>query len=362
MLGCQIMDFGLRRSFGLERETKAVLGLDIGSSVVKLIRLRKDGADYTVTAAGIAAIAPGEDDANQRKLNVIRAVRQCLDFTGVKGTRVVCGLCGPEVAVRDFKFPSLPAEEVEGAVLLEASQVCPFKTEDSTVDYQLVSDGNGDISGVLVAATNAMIKRKVKIAHEASLNCVLMDVDGLALLNCFNEYEKPEAGRTTAILNVGGSYTTLAIIGDNERPFIRDMIYAGDDIVNQIAAENNMPAEETKAVMLGDSTSGELELGDSLRKSCRKLIVDVTKTSRYYMTQEKTDAVEKILVCGGFALAKGFVEILDSQLPAEVVLWNPFEKVRCRTGRNHRGILQKNVLQKNGPAMAVAAGLAMRSI
>lgn len=356
------MDFGLRRSFRLERETKTVIGLDIGSSAVKLIRLHRDGADYAVTAAGIAAIVPSEGDANLRKINVIRAIRQCLDFTGVKGKRAVCGVCGPEVAVRDFKFPSLPPEEVERAVLLEAAQVCPFKTEDSTVDYQLLSNGNGSARGVLVAATNALIKRKAWLANEASLGCVLMDVDGLALLNCFAECEKSRAGRTTGILNVGGSYTTLAIIGDNERPFVRDMTYAGDAIVNQIAAENNMPAEETKAVLLGDSTTGESELGDSLRKACGNLIVDVTKTSRYYMTQEQTDAVEKIFVCGGFALTKGFVEFLDSQIPAEVVLWDPFDRVKCQVGRNHRGILQKNVLQKNGPALAVAAGLAMRSI
>lgn len=358
------MNWGWRRSFKLERETKTILGLDIGSSAVKLIRLRKDSDGYVVTAAGIAAIAQSDDQTEQRRMNVIRAIRQCLDFTGIKGTIAVCGVCGPEVAVRDFKFPSLPAEEAEGAVLLEASQVCPFKTEDSTVDYQLISNGDEgeSVSGVLVAATNALIKRKSQLAHDSSLNCVLMDVDGLALLNCFKEYEKPEPGRTTAILNVGGSYTTLAIIGDNERPFIRDMTYAGDDIVSQIADENNTSIADVKAILLGNSAPDESQFRDSLKKASRKLIVDVTKTSRYYMTQEKSIAIEKILVCGGFALARGFVELLDSQLPAEVVLWNPFEKVQCQLGRNHRGVLQKSVLQKNGPVMAVAAGLAMRSI
>jgi len=53
---------------------------------------------------------------------------------------------------------------------------------------------------------------------------------------------------------------------------------------------------------------------------------------------------------------------LDSRLPMKVATWNPFEKMRCQVGRHHRGVLVKNILRKNGPAMAVAAGFAMRSI
>ena len=100
-----------------------------------------------------------------------------------------------------------------------------------------------------------------------------------------------------------------------------------------------------------------MDIGESLAKACHKLIVDVTDTLRYYAAQEKSTAVEKIFVCGGFALVKGFVELLDNQLPAKAVLWNPFDKIRCDAGQNYR-----DILQKNGPAMAVAAGLAMRSI
>jgi Tfp pilus assembly PilM family ATPase len=93
-----------------------------------------------------------------------------------------------------------------------------------------------------------------------------------------------------------------------------------------------------------------------LEKYCRKLIVDVTETLRYYTAQEKSAVVEKIFVCG-FTPVKGFVELLDSRLPARTVLWNPFDKIPCDGDQNCR-----DVLKKNGPAMAVAAGLAMRSI
>jgi type IV pilus assembly protein PilM len=339
-----------------------VAGLDIGSSVVKLVQLRKDYTGYAVTAVGIANIAWSGDDSNIKRINTVRAIRECLGLAGIRTKFAVCGISGPEVAVRDFRFPLLPQEEVEGAVALEAAQVCPFNTEDSAVDWQSIPDGGGGIAGILVAATNSLIRRKVQLAKEASLDCVLMDVDGLALLNCFSEFEKVRPGQTVAVLNIGSSYTTLAIMGDNRWPFIRDITYAGDDIVKQIADENDMSADAVKKILFADSMEAQTRLHDSLEKACKKLIVDVTETSRYYKTQEKTAAFGKLFVCGGFALVKGFVELLSSQLPVKALLWNPFDKIRCDVGRSHRAILQRNILAKNGPAMVVACGLGMRSI
>ncbi len=361
-----------------------VFGLDIGSSAVRIIQLRKDNSSYAVTAAAIADIAGGKEDDDfsknnkeLRKINTIRAIQECIEFARTQTKLAVCSVCGPQVAVRDFKFPLLPSEEIEQAITLEATQSCPFNVKDGVVDYQLIPVDEDKTDGILVAATNAIVKNKIQLLKEASLDCVLIDVDGLALLNCFNACEKREADRPTSVLNVGSSYTNLAIIGNNNWPFIRDVAYAGNDIIEEIADENNMSTETVKKALFDsppqlsakaetggadDSSKAQLELHNSLEKACWRLTADVTKTLRYYTAQEKTILAEKIYVCGGFALAKGFVEILNSQLPAKAVLWNPFDKIRCDTGYDHRGILQKSVLQKSGPALAVAAGLAMRSI
>lgn len=380
----EIMDSDWKRLFRFELEHHEVFGLDIGSSEVKLIKMRKNSSGYAVTAAGIADISAGEDKDN-REINTIRAIRGCLKSSGIQTQLAVCSVCGPEVAVRHFKFPPLPEEEIEGAVLLEAEQVCPFNVHDGPVDYQLIPNGEDNVTGIFVAATNKLIKNKVQLAKNASLDCVLMDVDGLALLNCLSEYEKGspktdassagskmpepstqlktktsnEAGRTTtAILNVGGAYTTLAIMGEN-MPFIRDMAYASNDIVRQIAVENDISTERAWKILIGreDSKEPPIALGDSLEKACQKLIADVTETLRYYTAQEKSAIVERIFVCGDFARVEGFVELLDRRLPAKATVWNPFDKIRCDAGKRC-----KDVLETNGPAMAVAAGLAMREI
>ncbi len=347
----------LKQLFKLNQDK--VFGLDIGSSAVKIVQLHKDNDGYVVTAANIVNIANGTEDNNGREIDIVRTIRKCFQSAGVQGQLAVCSVCGPEVAVRYFKFPSLPPEEIGGAVMLEASQVCPFNVDDGVVDYRLMANGDDNVSGILVAATNKLIERKKRLAKDASLNSVLMDVDGLALLNCFSECEKIEAGQTAAILNVGSSFANLAIMGDNSLPFIRDIVYTDNDIVDEIAAENSISRETVNGILSGLETSSQvkLELGSWLQKVFQKLIVDVTKTLRYYAAREKSSSVEKIFVCGGFALLEGFVELLDNQLPVSTVQWNPFDKIRCAAGQDC-----EDILQKNGPAMAVAAGLAMRSI
>lgn len=338
--------------------TKAeVVGLDIGSSAVKVVQLHKDDAGYTASAVGIVDIPTSEDSEDNREINTIAAIRECFESAGNNTEFAVCGVSGQEVAVRDFQFPLLSNEEVEPAVLLEASQVCPFNAADSAVDYHLISNADNQTKGILIAATNSLIDNKVKLAKEADLKCALMDIDGLALLNCFNALADESEKFTAAILNVGGSYTTVAIIGENGWPFIRDMNFAGDDIIKQISAEKSKPKKSVKEILFGDSTAAQTELHDSMEKACQKLIIDVTKTLRYYAAQEQSTPVEKIFVCGGFSLAKGFVELLNTQLGVETLLWNPFEKIRCEQSGQY-----KDIFDKKGPALAVATGLAMRSI
>ena len=342
----------------LKFKQEQIIGLDIGSSAVKLVQLRKDDSVYTVTAADMVPIAESAESLRARDMNAVRAIIGCIHSTGVQNRFAVCGLCGSEVAVRHFKFPHMAPDEIQGAVTFEAAQVCPFSIDDSAVDYRLIPNDENAVSGIFVAATSKLIEKKLRLVRDSSLNCALMDVDGLAILNCFTQSEKIKKGQVTAILNVGNTFATLVIMNDNNLPFVRDISCAGADIVKQIASERNLSMQLVSEIIAAPPDSPQQhDLGSSLAAACQKLITDVTDTLRYYMAQEKAVAIEKVLLCGGFALNKRFADLLAAKLPAKVVLWNPFEKMRCEAGKS-----AEDLLEKKGPAMVVAAGLAMRSI
>lgn len=326
-----------------------------------MVVLGKDKSGYSVTAAGIARIAKGDPENGNGRMNSIKAIRECFSQMQARVKYAVSGVSGQAVAVRDFEFAPLQGDEITAAVSLEASQVCPFNDTDIAVDYQVIPDSEAKTKGVLVAATNTIVTNKTQLIKDAGLKCVLMDVDGLALLNCYknlgNGGETSPTGRSVAILNVGASHTTLAIMDRNGWPFLRDISQAGDDIVKQIAAQHETSIDTVKSILFRDEPAGELNLRDSLEKTCQRLITDIVGTLRYYATQTKSTEVESILVCGGFALAKGFIDLLNSRLGTEAILWNPFDHMRIKSNQ-HCGEL----CSKTGPAMVVAAGLAMRTI
>ena len=365
------MSFKWKRMLGFSQDD--VFGLDIGSSSVRMVQLMKNDDGYAVVAACVSDIKQGDTDDAIKEDNIVQAVQRCVASARKHGRWAVCSVSGPEVAVRPFKFPPLQSEELDSAIRLEASQVCPFNVDDGVVDYQVVpsSEANNAAIGVLVAAPNDVIRRKVRITGKAALDCVLMDVDGLALLNCLieskNSGTNPLAGEVSpladisasAILDIGTSCTTLAVMGETGLPFIRTVPYAGNDIVAQIAKENNVRPEVARNEIYGcaSPTIPEQNLQTSMENACVKLVNDVAETLRYHSTQEKSLPVEQLLVCGTFGMVKRFVDILNKQLPIKAVLWNPFDTMKCSVDRQCL-----DVIQSKGPAMAVAVGLAMRSV
>jgi type IV pilus assembly protein PilM len=346
-----------------DMKKEEVAGLDVGSSCVKLVQLRSGVGGYVASAACKAETGIVEqDDERTRASKTIAAIKQCFEQSKMQSRQMVCGVCGPEVAVRPFSFPSLPPTELLQAVMLEAEQVCPFDPAKNILEYQLVSGDStslntADMKGVLVAATHEVVRSKTQLVSNASLNCALMDIDGLALVNCFTRTEPRTSEQTTALLNVGHTFTNLVIVSEKKLPFIRDIAHGGSDIIEHIAAERNLVREDVaRAVISGDDP----KIIESLAGGAGRLISEINESLRFYMSEHRIGSIDKVFVCGGFSLVKGFVELLNKQVLFGAKLWDPFDRIG-RPVINGGGDGLK-ILETYGPAMAVAAGLAMRSI
>lgn len=345
------------------------IGLDVGASTVKMVQITRNGHGLVVNAAAAQEIetAASDDDAAKRA-KVAAAIKSCYKNLNLKlRTRyVVCGVSGPEVAIRSFHLPSIPPDRLKAAIMNEAAEVCPFNVRQNCFDYQLATPGTTPESkdqhssevntGVMVAATNMVVNSKKTLVEEAGLTCALIDVNGLAMVNLFHECEKQPVGRTIALVNVRNSWINLAIISDSTLPFIRDFNYGGRDIVSRIAEDTGMSADVVRGVLAKRNTDPSLRqrVTEAMKNGCVRLAKDISETLRYHMTQEKSGPVDAAYVCGGFALADGFVESLGGLFNHPVRLWNPFRNMKID------GSL--NFLAERGPAFAVAAGLGMRSI
>jgi type IV pilus assembly protein PilM len=344
-------------------------GLDIGSSAVKIAKLKRRGSQYIVTAVAYAPIRRSNANPQQLMNRTVSAIRRCIYTT--KTRNVACAISGSGILVRQFDFPQMKSKHIAEAVRMEATQVCPFNIEDSATDYQLLSS-NGDRSiarlkvgnkkenmhGILAAAMNNAVKDKKQLAEAAGARCMVMDVDGLAILNCLTACWKTVKKNTVLVMDVGSSYTNVAILSKEGIPFIRDIPYAADHIVNKICIERGL-ATDVVAKILSGSTKEEGPSFDtiesSLKNACTELANEITDTIRYYTTNASEETVDKIYLCGGFSKATGFAEMMGDLLSAPLVLWNPLTRLRQSSK------IREMNLEKTGPSFAVAIGLAMRS-
>jgi len=348
------------------------IGLDVGTFAVKMMQVTRNGDGLTLVAAAIENInVRADDEEPARKAKTIDAIKRCYNHLGVRTKYVVCGVSGPEVAARSFNLPTVAAERLEGAVMAEASDVCPFNIRQNCFDYQLVGAGSQSSSGktmtagttggsgIMVAATNVVVNDRRHIVESAGLNCALMDVTGLAMTNLFNECEKAPADRAVVLLNVGNNSANMVIMGEKLLPFVRDFGHGGQNIATLIAQECGLTAEAVRGVLNKEDCTADMQhaVAQGMNNACSRLARDIAETLRYHMTQEKSGPVDTVYICGGFSLADGFVSTISSLLNLQGRLWNPFVRIPPAVGA--KGL---EVLESKGPAFIVAAGLAMRSI
>jgi len=349
---------------------KSLIGLDIGSSAVKAVALQARGDTYDIKSLAWTPITSSAPDAVPGEDDVVQATRQCLETLGTKSPYAVCGLAGHEVVVRSFGFPDLAPEEIPGAVHLEALQVCPFNVEQSFVDFQLVTNhtdsrettpGQGRaasaVQGILAAATREAIRSKQQIVHQTGGKCVLMDVDGLALLNALQTLD-PGPDQTLSVLNVGYRHSTVAILPPDGLPFVRDINFAGQLMVEMVCRRTNLTPAAVHAALQEPGQKRTLaQIQPAFKEACQHLADEVAETLRYYSAQQAQHPVEHIALCGGFALSTGFSRQMQDWLGHyRLFLWNPLEPI------NRNQAAADAPLLALGPGFAVAVGLAMRSL
>src|SRR6186997_2557966 len=132
--------------FGLGK-SKAVVGLDIGSSAVKAVELKSAGKGFKVTAFAIEPIPPDSivDGAIIDGTAVADAIRRLFENKAFKTKEVAASLSGNAVIVKKISLPVMTDTELAESIYWEAEQYIPFDIQDVNLDYQILD--RGDASG-----------------------------------------------------------------------------------------------------------------------------------------------------------------------------------------------------------------------
>ena len=171
---------------------------------------------------------------------------------------------------------------MKSAVELEAAQVCPFDIQEGTVAFQVLrgtlpkkpgksADKTGRIAGVLAAAKKDVIANLQKLCAQSQVSCTMMDVDGLALLNCLQACKICPPGEMAVVLNIGSAYTNVAILSDDGLPFVQDVPYAGQEVVAHLCQSTGMDRQAAVAFLHG--AEKEKSLSETRQSALKKRLL-----------------------------------------------------------------------------------------
>jgi type IV pilus assembly protein PilM len=343
---------------------KGLVGLDIGSSSVKVVELQGKLGSLALTNLGFESLQPDTVvDGQIMELNDVSNVISGMFRDGqIKTDRVAAGVSGSSVIVKNIIVPQMTREELEESIDWHAEEHIPFDIGDVSLDYQIVGSG-ADSLHVLMAACKrdsiANIRQAIQLAGKQP---AIIDVDAFALQNCYEVNYQPSDDLIVALLNVGASTMNINILRGVSSVFTRDVSVGGNQYTALLQKELGLTYEQAEAVKRGGPPPSHVEAVDTdgvLETVSDLLALEISKTFDFFRAtaEDSNAAVQKIYISGGGSKLKGLPEFLSSRFEIVVERLDPFRRIKVDARRFDPDYMREVV-----PEMAVAVGLALRGV
>lgn len=345
--------------FGLA--DKSVVGLDIGSSAVKVCELKKTRRGLLLTAGGIEPLAPDTvvDGAVMDANGVSEAIDRLYQSNRIKNQRVATSVSGHSVICKKISVAPMSEQELAESIQWEAEQHIPFDISDVNLDYQVLkSSSPAALDVLLVAVKKDKIWNHTQAVIQAGKTPVVVDFDAFAVQNAYENSYTPAPSVCAGLLNLGASVLNINIVRNGESLFTRDVSIGGNQYTDAFQKELNLSFEEAENIKRGKNLPGVAEetRRQLIQSVSEILLMEVHKTFDFFRSSPAGEPIQRAYLSGGGARVEGLLDYLQQKLGIPVELLDPFRKVVVDSSR-----LTGSHLAENAPSLAVVMGLALRS-
>lgn len=345
-------------------KSKQLIGLDIGSTSVKIVGLKPSKKDeFELAHLGIEPLSPDTivDGAIMAKLPVAEAINRIYNSQGIKTNNVATSVSGHAVIVKKINLPAQSPEELSESIMWEAEQYIPFDISDVNIDYEILKTipGTGTIEVLLVAVKKEKISDQTSVINLAGKVPAVVDVDAFSLLGCFNYNYQPTGHTVTALLNIGACLSNLCIVKGSELLFTRDISVGGNQYTDFLQKNLNLSFEDAEKIKKGSAVAGVNE-ADAHRivDSVSEIIeLEIQKTFDFFKATTTTDRIDRMILSGGTARIRGLSEHLSQKFEVPVEIFNSFKRISFPPQK-----FDSSFINDISPRVAIAVGLAMRSM
>jgi type IV pilus assembly protein PilM len=345
---------------------KTLVGLDIGSSSIKVVELKDlgKGKGFHLVNASVEPLSPEAivDGAIMDSGLVVDAIQRGFAARNIKSSDCAIALSGHSVIIKRISLPVMTEEELAESIQWEAEQYIPFDVEDVNIAYQILKGtnlaGDGNMDVLLVAAKKDKINDYTAVVGQAGKNAALVDVDVFALQNAYEMNYEIDSGQTCALANIGATVTNVSVLRGSSSIFWRDISIGGSQYNDAIRKELNLSFEQSEILKRGEEVEGvPVENVTPILATVNDYVgAELQKTLDFFKNTTPGETIDKIYISGGSSRVPNLLESLGERFGIPVERLDPFRRVTM--GKD----IPEETTQELSASAAVAVGLASRKV
>ncbi len=350
---------------GLFRKKRPpILGIDISSTAVKLIELKKQDGRLRVESYAVEPLpANAVVEKNIADLQAVgEAIKKAVKKSRSKLKLAALAVPGSAAISKIINLPSdLGPDEMEAQIQLQADQYVPYPLEEVSLDFEVLGESRNNPSTVdvlLVASRTDNVEVRVDACGAAGLLPKVMDVESYATENAFDlvaeELPGQGVGQTVAVVDVGATMTTLTVIEDRRIIYTREQVFGGKQLTEEIMRRYGLSFEEAGRAKrqggLPDSYQEEV-----LEPFKEAMAQQIARSLQFFFGASQHNTVDYVVLAGGCASIEGIDDLVKEQTGTPTYVANPFVNMSVSSR------VRPQMLSEDAPSLLVACGLALRS-
>ena len=339
----------LRRWARVFSQPRPRVGLDIGSSAIKLIQLEQRAAGYRLKRFGVRSLDVAEGDAGRYFRQVKAVLGDLLQEFELLGSPVAISVSGPSVMVKRIRVSGVEQDALDEYLTWQGDQYIPYAMSDIYFDYWILPrtrPGSTETELLLVAAKQQVVESRKTLLEEIGVHPIVCDVDGLALLKTMMRKSPAFRGRAFGMVNVGASGMNMLLVAGESPLMVRDVSFDGTS--SGRAIDDAVTVEDAAGPGPGATDKPENPL----------FVTEVTREIKYCfesaLERHPGLDVEKMFLCGGRSSHPRLHGEVQNALGIPTLPFNPFDEIEGLA--DHR---DRDALSASAHLGGVAVGLAL---
>lgn len=354
----------------------SVLGIDIGSSAIKVVQIKKQNGQAVLETYGELALGPyGNATVGQAVVLPPEKIAEALSdlMREINVTTNHCGISIPFASslMTEMQLPAVSQKQLATMVPIEARKYIPVPIAEVMLDWSIIPNnelhpGNSQpaaassapaapgplpmIDVLVVAIHNDTIGKYKTIVERAALNASFFEIELFSTMRAIVD----EPIKPVMIMDIGAASTKVYIVERGVVKSSHTIVRGAQDMTKNISQSLGMPVEKAEITKREQGIVGDKSVADILHLSLDYIFSEANRTLLNY-EKKYNRTVSRVYLVGGGSALKGLSEVAKTNFKTEAIQGDPFAKLAAPA-------FLEAVLKETGPEFAVAIGLALRKL